>query len=172
LGKGAVKYFTCVSGRTFGSHEDFKTRLQNEVPGLQEVSTLDECDIILLFLPIVSRAGTNINEALDKLDEISVYKPAVLVVLHCTMDPEKVVLDSSKLVNRENTLTVDCLFHEDKGLLKCCKNEDAVKTVKEQLKGLQGTKPTNSQSSVFDLLDCCNIKTLFVDYNPLREEKL
>uniref|UniRef100_A0A8B9K7K0 Uncharacterized protein n=1 Tax=Astyanax mexicanus TaxID=7994 RepID=A0A8B9K7K0_ASTMX len=123
--------------------------------GIHEVSTLDECDIILLFLPIVSRAGTNINEALDKLDEISVYKPAVLVVLHCTMDPEKVVLDSSKLVNRENTLTVDCLFHEDKGLLKCCKNEDAVKTVKEQLKvQVQNVK------SGFLLLTSVNITVL------------
>lgn len=52
-------------------------------------------------------------------------KPAVLVVLHHTFDPELIVPDSSRSVKRANTITVDCLFHEDQGLLTCSKNHEA-----------------------------------------------
>ncbi|KAG9281979.1 hypothetical protein AMEX_G565 [Astyanax mexicanus] len=142
-GKVPVKYFTDAPKTTFGSHEEFIIRIQNEVPGLQEVLSQDECDVILLFLPNVSCGGINPDAAREKLDAIAVSKPAVLVVLHYSIDPEKVILESSKLAaKRPNTRTVDCLFHEDKGLLKCCKNEEAVKTVKEWLQDLYKTKPT------------------------------
>uniref|UniRef100_A0A8C1W037 Uncharacterized protein n=1 Tax=Cyprinus carpio TaxID=7962 RepID=A0A8C1W037_CYPCA len=77
-------------------------------------------DIILVFCSIVSRAGTDIDAALKN----SVY-PTVLVVLHHTFDPEKTVPDSRRCVNRTDILTVDCLFCEDTGLLKCQKNSDA-----------------------------------------------
>ncbi|XP_049339665.1 golgin subfamily A member 6-like protein 22 [Astyanax mexicanus] len=56
-------------------------------------------------------------------------KDAVLVVLHHTFDPELVVPDSSRSVNRENTLTVDCLFHEGRGLLQCYRNQEALEKV-------------------------------------------
>ncbi len=55
-------------------------------------------------------------------------KPVLLVVLHHTFNPETVVPDSSKFVVRENTFTVDCLFFEDKGLLKCNNNDKAYKS--------------------------------------------
>ncbi len=60
-------------------------------------------------------------------------KPVLLVVLHHTFDPEASVPDSSKFVGRENTFTVDCLFYEDKGLLKCKKNAKAYKNAIEWL---------------------------------------
>lgn len=45
--------------------------------------------------------------------------------------------DSSAFVERKNTLAVDCLFFEDKGLLKCKRNakayDDAVKWLKSQV---------------------------------------
>ncbi|XP_066514979.1 uncharacterized protein [Hoplias malabaricus] len=39
------------------------------------------------------------------------------------------VSDSKRLVKRENTLTVDCLFCEDRGVLQCDKNQEAFKRV-------------------------------------------
>lgn len=60
-------------------------------------------------------------------------KPAVLVMLHHTFDTECVVPESSKAVNRANTITVDCLFHEDQGLLRCKKNYDAIKHIEMQI---------------------------------------
>ncbi|XP_076866905.1 uncharacterized protein LOC143518351 [Brachyhypopomus gauderio] len=133
--KGAkVTYCTIVAGNTLRSHEGFISRLHEQTPDLQEVSTVEECDVILLFCPIVSRAGTDIEAALKKLPEAAVSKPAVLVVLHHTFYPDCTVPDSSRSVTRENTTTVDCLFYEDCGLLKCLKNEEALKKVVEKLK--------------------------------------
>uniref|UniRef100_A0A8B9K5A3 Uncharacterized protein n=1 Tax=Astyanax mexicanus TaxID=7994 RepID=A0A8B9K5A3_ASTMX len=101
---------------------------------MQKVSTVAECDVILCFCPVVSRAGTDIEAALNKLDNESGNKPVVLVVLIHTLNPEDIVPDSSKSVNRENTLTVDCLFHEDQQLWKCNTNYDAIDKVTEYLK--------------------------------------
>lgn len=49
------------------------------------------------------------------------------MALHHTFDPDKIVPDSSRAVKRQNLFVVDCLFHEDKGLLSCSKNNEAVK---------------------------------------------
>uniref|UniRef100_A0A8C2JH58 Uncharacterized protein n=1 Tax=Cyprinus carpio TaxID=7962 RepID=A0A8C2JH58_CYPCA len=96
---------------------------------MREVGTVDESDIILVFCPVVSRAGTDIDQALDIFNHNTGSKLAVLVVLHHTFDKEKMVPDSSRCVNRTDILTVDCLFYEDTGLLKCQKNSDAVDKV-------------------------------------------
>ncbi|KAI4896449.1 hypothetical protein NFI96_026828, partial [Prochilodus magdalenae] len=101
---------------------------------IKEVSTVDECKAILAFCPVVSRAGTDIDAAVQNLDTINKDKPAVLVVLHHTFDPDCTVPDSSTSVTRGNTRTVDCLFHEDKGLLSCRRNKDALDSVVACLK--------------------------------------
>lgn len=64
---------------------------------------------------------------------LTASKPAIFMVLHHTFDPEKVVPDSSRCINRTNTRTVDFLFHEDEGLLKCMKNEEALARIKQWL---------------------------------------
>ncbi|KAG9281975.1 hypothetical protein AMEX_G560 [Astyanax mexicanus] len=124
-----MKVFCRVTGNTLGSHKQFVGSLCSRRAGLKEVSTVEECDVILCFCPVVSRAGTDIEAALQKLDDIPVTKDVVLVVLHHTFDPEFTVPDSSRSVSRENTLTVDCLFYEDCGILHCRQNEEAFRTV-------------------------------------------
>ncbi|KAI5608320.1 hypothetical protein C0J50_6791, partial [Silurus asotus] len=128
------KLFIHVTGRTFNSHKDFMHQLKKSTPCLQEVKTVDECDFILVFCPVVSRAGTDIEAAEKSLYKISATKPAVLVVLHHTFDPGCVVSDSSRAAKRENMITYDCLFHEDQGLLKCTRNADVIKDIKTQIK--------------------------------------
>lgn len=61
-------------------------------------------------------------------------KPAVLVVLHCTNDPECVVPESSRAVSRDKMIAVDFLFSEDYGLHKCEKNKVAMCKVVKWLK--------------------------------------
>uniref|UniRef100_A0A8B9K3C3 Uncharacterized protein n=1 Tax=Astyanax mexicanus TaxID=7994 RepID=A0A8B9K3C3_ASTMX len=124
-----VKVFSFVTGNTLGSHKQFVGTLCSRRAGIQEVSTVEECDVILCFCPVVSKAGINIEAALQKLNDFPVTKDVVLVVLHHTFDPECTVPDSSRSVSRENTLTVDCLFHEDRGILHCSQNEEAFRTV-------------------------------------------
>ncbi|XP_072543826.1 uncharacterized protein [Salminus brasiliensis] len=74
-----------------------------------------------------------------KLCAATETKPAVLVVLHHTSDPEATVPDSSRSVDRGNTLTVDCLFHEDSGLLQCSRNQRALEKVTQWIKPQAGT---------------------------------
>ncbi|KAM9440991.1 uncharacterized protein Hap1MRO34_026117 isoform 1-T2 [Clarias gariepinus] len=75
-------------------------------------------------------------------------KPAVLVVLHHTFDPECVVPDSSRAVHRENTITVDCLFHEDKGLLQCHRNDESLSTVSDYINPQGKKKQLKKKESV------------------------
>ncbi|KAG9281516.1 hypothetical protein AMEX_G30 [Astyanax mexicanus] len=126
---GEVRFLRCVSGNTLGSDKEFIRKLKEGIPGLKDESNVEKCDFILVFCPVVSRAETNIEAALKKLQDLSGSKDAVLVVLHHTFDQEMTVADSSRSVNRENTLTVDCLFHEGRGLLQCYRNQEALEKV-------------------------------------------
>ncbi|KTF89896.1 hypothetical protein cypCar_00034601 [Cyprinus carpio] len=125
-----VKMCIFRTGKTYGYDKNFTDMLQRRIGNLTEVSRVDESDIILVFCPVVSRAGTDIDTALERFSGKTDSKLAVLVVLHHTFDPEKTIPDSSRSVKRTDILTVDCLFYEDRGLLKCQKNSNAVdKTV-------------------------------------------
>ncbi|XP_051517461.1 uncharacterized protein LOC127419774 isoform X2 [Myxocyprinus asiaticus] len=129
-----VKVFILLTGHTNNTHENFMANLKKQFKSLREVDTADKSDIVLVFCPIVSRAGTDIEAALKKLNNSTASKPAALVVLHHTFDPEKTVGESSRFVNREDILTVDCLFYEDTGLLQCLKNSEAINKVVNWLK--------------------------------------
>ncbi|XP_076867095.1 uncharacterized protein LOC143518488 isoform X2 [Brachyhypopomus gauderio] len=122
-----------ITGNTLNAHEEFRRKLDEQTPA-RMAPTEEESDFILTFCPVVSRAGTDIEAALREINHVSVSKLAVLVVLHHTFDPDCTVPDSSRSVTRENTTTVDCLFHEDCGLLKCLKNEEALLRVTKHLK--------------------------------------
>ncbi|TSR51424.1 Nucleoporin NUP53 [Bagarius yarrelli] len=113
--------------KTSNTHRDLGGKMvsiKNEIKStqngsLQEVFNVEECDHILIFCPVVSRVTCDIKAAMDILHDITDTKPAVLVVLHHTLDPECVVADSSRIVTRENLITVDALFNEDQGILTC-----------------------------------------------------
>ncbi|XP_047665361.1 uncharacterized protein LOC113641493 isoform X7 [Tachysurus fulvidraco] len=145
-----LTYFTLMSGNTLGHHVEIERKLQEQIPGLQKVTKLEESDLVLVFCPVVSRAGTDIEAAVEMLNTQAGDKPAVLVVLHHTFNAEHIVPDSSKSVNRHNTFTADCLFHEDQGLLTCHKNNEALSKVVNWIKIIQGKttrKSPNHQPS-------------------------
>ncbi|KAM9441105.1 uncharacterized protein Hap1MRO34_026204 [Clarias gariepinus] len=132
-----VRYFTFQTGNTRDSHKKFLKTLHKKNFRLKQADKARSGKFCLVFCPVVSRAGTDIEAALHQLKEISDTKPAILVVLHHTIDQECIVPDSSRAVQRENMIAVDCVFHEDHGLYKCSKNKEAVKKVAKWLK----TKP-------------------------------
>ncbi|XP_073716430.1 uncharacterized protein [Misgurnus anguillicaudatus] len=129
------------AGKTINSDKKFIETLKKAIPNMKDASTVDESDIVVVFCPIVSRAGTDIEAALKQFADFtaSEKKLKVLVVLHHTFDKEKTVPESSRCVNRTDILTVDCLFYEDTGLLECQKNQDAMDKVVNWLKD-QGAK--------------------------------
>uniref|UniRef100_A0A8C2F1R9 Uncharacterized protein n=1 Tax=Cyprinus carpio TaxID=7962 RepID=A0A8C2F1R9_CYPCA len=120
------KYYVIEMGKSGNLRKEILGHLHQQRPYLEEVRSVEDCNVILVFCPIVSRAGTDIDAALNKLNTCSASKPAILMVFHHSFDPDKIVPDSSRFINRGNTLTVDCLFGEDVGLLTCNRNEEAL----------------------------------------------
>ncbi|KAK3508645.1 hypothetical protein QTP70_002596 [Hemibagrus guttatus] len=128
------KVFLLVTGNTFKAHEKVMEILKTQKPDLQVVEKVDESDYVLVFCPIVSQAGTDIEAALKKLQEIAGSKPALLVVLHHTFDTDCVVPESTRAVKRNNSIAVDCLFHEDLGLLQSPKNSESLRKITSIMK--------------------------------------
>ncbi|XP_073716760.1 uncharacterized protein [Misgurnus anguillicaudatus] len=135
-----VKLYSFLAGKTNNSHRKFIDTLKNQIQDLKEVRAMDESDIFMVFCPIVSRAGTDIEAALKRFKDSTARKLNVLVVLHHTFDPEKTVPDSSRCVKRMDILIVDCLFYEDTGLLECQKNHDAIDKVVKGINNAWGEK--------------------------------
>ncbi|XP_073670812.1 uncharacterized protein [Paramisgurnus dabryanus] len=121
-----LRLFSILTGKTNNFHMKFTDTLIDRFQDLKEVPTVDHSNIVLVFCPIVSRAGTDIRAALKTFTDSTASKLNVLVLLHPTFDQAKTVRDSSRYVNRTDILTVDCLFYEDTGLLECQMNRDAV----------------------------------------------
>ncbi|XP_058238266.1 uncharacterized protein LOC131347854 isoform X2 [Hemibagrus wyckioides] len=94
----------------------------------------DQSDVIIAFVPIVSRAGTDIQAALQKIPE---NRPVVFMVLHHTYDPDYVAPVSSRTIHRSNVFSVDLLFHEDQGVLKCKSNTEALDKAKYYLQNIK-----------------------------------
>nr|AUW56535.1 hypothetical protein [Pseudogyrinocheilus prochilus] len=111
--------------------DDFKKKMYKS--GLKETSSHDGCHFFLFFCPIISRAGTDIDNALKYLDQVKAPKRIIMVVLHPTIDPEKTILDSNSAITREDIFAVDCLF-SDNELLTCEKNTNAINKIAQDLK--------------------------------------
>ncbi|KAL6461358.1 hypothetical protein MHYP_G00295020 [Metynnis hypsauchen] len=126
----AVKFYMKVCGKTLYSHMNVMERLTERLH-LTEASSEEESDLIIAFVSIASRAGTDIHDALQGIPETT--RPVVLVVLHHTFDPYFTAPDSRLGVTRTDVFTVDCLFHEDQGLLRCERNDVALKAVTDHL---------------------------------------
>jgi hypothetical protein len=62
-----MKYYTVETGNTLDSHIQFMRRLNNTTRCFTEVKSPVESDVIMAFCPIVSRAGTDIEAALQQI---------------------------------------------------------------------------------------------------------
>ncbi|XP_017312266.1 uncharacterized protein LOC108258246 [Ictalurus punctatus] len=102
----------------------------SELPNSISVSNEEECDVKVVFCPIVSRAGTDIEAVLSRLTD---GKKTIVVVLHHTFSTDYIPPSSSRY-ERKDLKMVDMLFHEDSGLLNCSKNNEAISTAGNWLK--------------------------------------
>ncbi|KAI5089532.1 hypothetical protein C0J45_20940, partial [Silurus meridionalis] len=129
------KCFCIRTGKTLNSDAALIELLKKKIPAdLQEVETVAECDFILVFCPVIRGLEIEFNAALKNLNQYPDTKRAVLVMLHHTFDPEFAITGSVRVVNRENTIVVHCLFHEDEGLLKCGRNNESLDTIINYIK--------------------------------------
>ncbi|XP_062323687.1 uncharacterized protein LOC134024952 isoform X1 [Osmerus eperlanus] len=137
------RFFPLVFQDVGGADTMLNSRLTKK--GLTKVGSQKESDFNLVFCPVVSRLGTDMEALMLKIPS---GKQAILVVLHHTFDPDYTVPDSSRHVTHSNViLTVDCLFHKTEGgLLKCSQNDKAVSEILKQCQpeDVQDAPPTDS----------------------------
>ncbi|KAL7888508.1 hypothetical protein AOLI_G00034820 [Acnodon oligacanthus] len=97
-----------------------------------EVVQDDQYDVKVLFCPIVSRAGTDIQAVLSR---VKAGQVTIVMVLHHTFD-SRAIIPSSSAYESEGVILVDFLFSEDQGLLECPKNSEAFDRTARYLKQL------------------------------------
>ncbi|TRY80185.1 hypothetical protein DNTS_003418 [Danionella cerebrum] len=126
----AVNVHLISNGKIFGFENQFLLNLRSRIEDLKVTQDVEDSNIVVIFCPVVSRAGTDIDAALAQIKYPPENKLTVLAMLHHTFEPEKTLANSNYYVQQKNILAVDFLFHEDKGLLDCQKNTNATdKTV-------------------------------------------
>ncbi|XP_017211512.1 uncharacterized protein isoform X1 [Danio rerio] len=113
--------------------DDFHKNLRKEVSGLKATS-IECCDFILYFCLITSRAGTDIDAAINNLKEVAAVKQVIIAVLYPTINPDKIIPDTNNAIKKENTHFVDFLLNEDEGFINCQKNKDAIKKLARYMK--------------------------------------
>ncbi|XP_076867018.1 uncharacterized protein LOC143518423 [Brachyhypopomus gauderio] len=149
LQRQEVRGFFTISDSENPANYNFLERFHNIRPDLTEVHTVEKCQLVLVFCH-VSEVKTDIGNALKKLNTVAGSRPAVLVVLHPISDPGA-ILDSSKYVNRKDTITVDCLIFEDQTLMKCPRNEDMLTKFANQITAQAFIEREREQKKVFSI---------------------
>ncbi|KAL0967461.1 hypothetical protein UPYG_G00252550 [Umbra pygmaea] len=128
--KRPVKVFTQLCGQTLNAH--LTLMKQVDKLGLQPLETsLEDCQVIMVFCPITSRVGTDIEAAMR---QVHGDKDAILVVMHHTFDPNYVISQSSSPRYRRVVEEVHVLFHDTLGLQRCETNVKAVSLIYHALK--------------------------------------
>ncbi|MED6268266.1 hypothetical protein CHARACLAT_020589, partial [Characodon lateralis] len=130
-----VKVFYKSTGETFGSDKDVKKQLKSNKFVQLEETNLGDCYIIIMFCPITSRVGSDMESSMKDATVSSSGKPVILVLMHHTRDPEYSTAGTNWSEVYENVvLAVDVLFHETQpGLLTCRQNDDAFKIIQNEL---------------------------------------
>ncbi|XP_063078198.1 uncharacterized protein LOC134468190 [Engraulis encrasicolus] len=121
-GKGSICFYSHIPPKVKGLCEGLLTSLHAE----ELAGDSAECDVILAFCPVVSRLGTDVEAALKEIPDT---RHCILIVMHFTFDPDYVIPDSKRFTQGRHVDTVDCLFHEDAGLLQCLRNDAAIKEI-------------------------------------------
>ncbi|XP_061579062.1 uncharacterized protein LOC133445713 [Cololabis saira] len=122
-----------TTGETFGADEEL---LKQVKAGLRlEFTSPQDSDVIIVFCPISSRLGSDVEAARRQMPESSGDKKIILVLMHHTRDVNYSVSGTGGSDGFQNVvLYVDVLFHESQpGLLTCEKNRVAVRQIQTTL---------------------------------------
>ncbi|KAK2812313.1 hypothetical protein Q5P01_000030 [Channa striata] len=129
-----LRISSVVTGQTFGAEHTILKQVSNvRLSGKVEMTRdLQECDIIIIFCPIISRVGSDVDAAMGNM---AGHKPAILVLMHHTRDVDYSTSGrkwSEKYPNVKLELHV--LYHETQpGLLDCQQNTEAISEIQKEL---------------------------------------
>ncbi|XP_008401791.1 uncharacterized protein LOC103461251 [Poecilia reticulata] len=104
-------------------------------PTLEEKQSPEESSVIIVFCPITSRVGSDVESAMTNPQVSSLNKPVILVLMHHTRDPDYSTAGTKWSEVYDNVkLEVHILFHETKpGLLTCQQNSQAIEAIDQKL---------------------------------------
>ncbi|XP_076873404.1 uncharacterized protein LOC143523109 [Brachyhypopomus gauderio] len=123
-----VKIHSVVCGNTLGAHDAILKHVHTAVH-----SSAEDCNVILLFCPIVSREGTDIEAAIQK---VPVSKATILVVMHHTFHQDHAGVTPRIWSSKPNIVKcVNVMFHESEPglLLGCHANTQAIAQIQSAL---------------------------------------
>ncbi|XP_025999148.1 uncharacterized protein LOC113007039 isoform X1 [Astatotilapia calliptera] len=134
--QATLKYKMVISGKTFNAHQQIleKVKALNEDPDLNLIEQEDsnqDCQAIIVFCPIVSRMGTDIDAAMT---QVKGSQPVILVLMHHAHEPKHVTL--MKIQNNVSNVVLPfhVFYHETvHGLLQCQQNNDAISEIRKAL---------------------------------------
>ncbi|XP_043988281.1 uncharacterized protein LOC122840141 isoform X2 [Gambusia affinis] len=126
--------FKC-SGETFRGDDQVKEQLDKQQTLHVQETNLKDSDVVIVFCPITSRVGSDVESTMRDEMVSSLNKPIILVLMHHTRDFEYSTAGTIwSEVYPNVVLDVHVLFHETKpGLLKCRQNEEAFEIIKKEL---------------------------------------
>ncbi|KAM9347103.1 uncharacterized protein ABDE67_011411 isoform 2-T2 [Symphorus nematophorus] len=128
--KATVKVFSEVCDQTCGAHHVILAKVNKSIK-MELVTHRQDCDIIVVFCPIISRVGSDVGAAMATNQD---NKPVVLVLMHHTRDVDYSTDTKRWSETFQNiVLDVHVLFHETLGLLKCRRNDQAVQQIEKVL---------------------------------------
>uniref|UniRef100_A0A1A7YBU6 Si:ch211-245h14.1 n=1 Tax=Iconisemion striatum TaxID=60296 RepID=A0A1A7YBU6_9TELE len=132
-----VKYKMVVSGKTFGADQQILNQIRSSAQELNLVDVEvngcieDDSQITLVFCPVVSRMGTDVEAAMKKVPDV---KPVILVLMHHSHEVRHVGSMRSWTDKCKIVLHVNVFYHEKvPGLIICQQNDEAITAVKKEI---------------------------------------
>ncbi|XP_042283118.1 uncharacterized protein LOC121907556 [Thunnus maccoyii] len=126
-----VKVYSVVTGKTFGAHQVLLDKVKN----VETTRDLQESHVVIVFCPITSRVGSDVEAAMTDIKGSCGQKPVILVLMHHTRDVDYST-DGKRWSDVYDNVVLDVhvLFHEtERGLLTCPKNHQAVDQIQKEL---------------------------------------
>ncbi|XP_027877857.1 uncharacterized protein LOC114147574 [Xiphophorus couchianus] len=131
-----VKFSSLITGETYDAYQALMEKVRNKIPAtlVEEVNPKD-AHAVLVFCPITSRVGSDVESAMAKPEVSSLDKPVILVLMHHTRDPDYSTAGTKWSDMNDNVkLDVHVLFHETvPGLLTCQQNDQAIEALVKEL---------------------------------------
>ncbi|CAB1340235.1 unnamed protein product, partial [Coregonus sp. 'balchen'] len=124
-----VKVHSQVCGKTLNTHLALMKQVDNL--GLKrEETSAEDCQVMMVFCPVTSRMGTDIEAAMS---QVPGNRDAILVVMHHTYDQNFVTSRRSASYYKNIVEEVNVLFLDSVGLLRCKTNDEAVTLIHKAL---------------------------------------
>ncbi|CAB1340333.1 unnamed protein product, partial [Coregonus sp. 'balchen'] len=124
-----VKVHSQVCGKTLNTHLALMKQVDNL--GLKrEETSAEDCQVMMVFCPVTSRVGTDIEAAMS---QVPGNRDAILVVMHHTYDQNFVTSRRSASHYKNIVEEVNVLFLDSVGLLHCKTNDEAVTLIHKAL---------------------------------------